>query len=71
MTNKEYVPYAINALKDAGKIITEQAEIICNDIEDNLVRGISIVIKFDGEYAPSMTINKDYNLRMIGDKNND
>ena len=53
----------INALKNAGNILIEQAEHIMDDIEKNKIYDFSIWIRFNYEEVPTMQIKKEYLLK--------
>ena len=53
----------INALKNAGNILIEQAEHIIDDIEKNKIYDFSIWIRFNYDEVPTMQIEKEYLLK--------
>lgn len=53
----------INALKNAGNILIEQAENIMDDIEKNKIYDFSIWIRFNYDEVPTMQIEKEYLLK--------
>ena len=53
----------INALKNAGNILIEQAEHIMGDIEENKIYDFSIWIRFNYDEVLTMQIEKEYLLK--------
>ena len=70
MTKQEYMNNCTNALKDAGRILIEQADNLCADTVKNRVSDISIWIRFDAGRVPTMEFEKNYCLN-VEDDNND
>lgn len=69
MENRDIKTEYINALKNAGRILIEQAENLMNDIDVNMMADFTIWLKFDKEYIPTMEISKEYALK-VTDKEN-
>lgn len=53
----------INALKDAGKLLIEQAEHFMNDVDTNKIADFTIWLAFKRDSVPTMEINKEYVLK--------
>ena len=65
MAKRDVKTEYINALKDAGKILIEQAENLMDDIDVNLVSDFTIWLKLDKECVPTMEISKEYALHAV------
>lgn len=59
----------INALKDAGKLLIEQAEHFMNDVDTNKIADFTIWLTFKRDSVPTMEVNKEYVLNTNAKEN--
>lgn len=58
--NKGLKERYINSLKEAGQILTEQAEMLMNDVDVNKISDFTVWINFSPDEAVTMQIDKEY-----------
>lgn len=58
--NKDLKERYINSLKEAGRILTEQAEMLMNDVDVNKISDFTVWINFSPDEAVTMQIDKEY-----------